>query len=129
MFTGLGNATMWILLGILLIATLVVRNLYCRFLCPVGAALGVIAKVTTILPISRWSECKSCKLCERACEWGAIQGPTIAKTECVRCDDCERIYRDKTACVHWLIITKKEKWVAAGIKGNQSADAPSSAAL
>jgi hypothetical protein len=129
MFTGLGNVTMWTLLGVLLVATLVVRNLYCRFLCPVGAALGVIAKVTTLLPIKRWSECKSCKLCERACEWGAIQGPAIVKTECVRCDDCERIYRDKATCVHWLIITKKEKWAAAGIKGNQPAGVPASPAL
>jgi hypothetical protein len=129
MFTGLGNWVMWTMLGALLVATLVVRNLYCRFLCPVGAALGVIAKATTFLPIKRWSECKSCRICERACEWGAIQGPKIVKTECVRCDDCERIYRDQQACVHWLIIAKKEKWAAAGIKGNQPVDVPTSAVL
>ncbi len=117
MFTRSANALLWTMLAVLLIATIVVRNVYCRFLCPVGAMLGIISQVTTVLPIKRWSECKTCKICERACEWGAIQGPKIIKSECVRCDDCERIYADKKACVHWLMIVKKERWAREGIKG------------
>lgn len=108
MFGMAGSALMWTLLGVLLLATVFVRNLYCRFLCPVGASLGIISQVTTAFPIKRWSECKTCRICEKACEWGAIQGPKIVKSECVRCDDCERIYDDKQKCVHWLIIRKKE---------------------
>ena len=42
--------------------------------------------------IKRWSECDSCKICEKTCEWGAIRGPEIVMSECVRCDDCERLY-------------------------------------
>jgi hypothetical protein len=34
MFTLIGTTPMWIGLGVLLIATVFVRNLYCRFLCP-----------------------------------------------------------------------------------------------
>jgi len=117
MFTRSADVLLWTMLATLLVAPLVVRNLYCRFLCPVGAMLGVISQVTTVLPIKRWSECKTCKICERACEWGAIQGPKIIKSECVRCDDCERIYADKKACVHWLMIVKKERWAREGIKG------------
>jgi NosR/NirI family transcriptional regulator, nitrous oxide reductase regulator len=117
MFTRSADALLWTMLAVLLVATLLVRNLYCRFLCPVGAMLGIISQVTTLLPIKRWSECKTCKICERACEWGAIQGPKIIKSECVRCDDCERIYDDKKACVHWLMIVKKERWAREGIKG------------
>jgi NosR/NirI family transcriptional regulator, nitrous oxide reductase regulator len=117
MFTRSADALLWTMLAVLLVATLVVRNLYCRFLCPVGAMLGIISQVTTLLPIKRWSECKTCKICERACEWGAIQGPKIIKSECVRCDDCERIYDDKKACVHWLMIVKKERWAREGVKG------------
>lgn len=115
MFTRLGTPLLWTLLGLLLVATVFVRNLYCRFLCPVGATLGLIAQVSTLLPIKRWSECKTCKICEKTCEWGAIQGPKIVKTECVRCDDCERVYADKKACVHWLLIAKKERWEKQGI--------------
>jgi len=104
MFGLSGTAMMWAGVGVLLAASVFVRNVYCRFLCPVGAALGVISTVTTLRPIKRWSECKTCKICERACEWGAIQGPKIVKSECVRCDDCERIYMDEQKCVHWIVF-------------------------
>jgi NosR/NirI family transcriptional regulator, nitrous oxide reductase regulator len=100
---------MWTLLAALLVATIFVRNLYCRFLCPVGAALGVISSVTTVFSIKRWKECKTCKICEKACEWGAIQGPKIIKSECVRCDDCERLYADTKKCPHWIITLKDLK--------------------
>jgi polyferredoxin len=104
---GLSESTgLWIGLGVLLLATAVVRNLYCRFLCPVGALLGVLSNLT-VFRIKRWAECTTCKICEKTCEWGAIQGPTIIKAECVRCDDCERLYMDQQKCPHWLIVIRK----------------------
>ena len=112
MFTLFGTKLMWIGLAVLLAATVFVRNLYCRFLCPVGAALGVISTLT-VFKIKRWSECNSCKLCEKTCEWGAIRGPLIVKTECVRCDDCERLYLDQQKCPHWLIQIKRARPSAA----------------
>jgi hypothetical protein len=105
MFTGHETTAMWIALGVLLAATVFVRNLYCRFLCPLGAALGLLSKLT-IFGIKRWSECNSCKLCEKTCQWGAIEGPAIIMTECVRCDDCERLYMDQQKCPHWIILRR-----------------------
>ncbi len=107
MFSLFGSTGMWVGLGVLLVATVFVRNLYCRFLCPVGAALGLVSKVTTVFSIKRWAECNSCKLCEKTCEWGAIRGPLIVKSECVRCDDCERLYLDQKKCPHWLILYRR----------------------
>ncbi len=100
------SATLWIGLSVLLVATVFVRNLYCRFLCPVGATLGLISLVT-VFKIKRWSECSTCKICEKTCEWGAIEGPKILVTECVRCDDCERVYADEAKCPHWRILDYK----------------------
>ena len=102
MFTLNGNAVMWTLLAVLLFATVFVRNLYCRYLCSVGAGLGLLSNLT-VFRIKRWGECQTCKLCEKTCEWGAIDGPKILVSECVRCDDCERLYADEDACPHWLI--------------------------
>jgi polyferredoxin len=107
MFTGHETTVMWTALGVLLLATVVVRNLYCRFLCPLGAALGLISKATTVFGIKRWAECNSCKLCEKTCQWGAIVGPKIIVEECVRCDDCERLYLDQQKCPHWIILRRK----------------------
>jgi len=105
MFGLFGTTAMWIGLAVLLTATIFVRNLYCRFLCPVGAALGIISNLT-VFRIKRWSECKTCKICEKTCEWGAIRGPRILKSECVRCDDCERLYLDQKKCPHWIILLR-----------------------
>lgn len=103
MFGLFGTTAMWLLLAALLLATVFVRNLYCRFLCPVGAALGLLS-YATVFRIKRWSECGTCRICEKACQWGAIEGPRIVMTECVRCDDCERLYADTTRCPHWRIL-------------------------
>ena len=111
MFGLFGSTTMWMLLAVLLIATVFVRNLYCRFLCPVGASLGLLSYLT-VFRIKRWSECNTCRICQKACEWGAIDGPKILVTECVRCDDCERLYADTTICPHWLIIDYNNRRVA-----------------
>ena len=111
MFSLLGTPIMWTLLAILLGATLFVRNLYCRFLCPVGATLGLMSYLT-VFRIKRWSECNTCRLCQKACQWGAIEGPKILMTECVRCDDCERLYYDTAKCPHWRIIDYNNKKIA-----------------
>lgn len=111
MFTRRGTAGMWTALGVLLLATLFVRNMYCRFLCPVGAFLGIVSKLS-LVRIKRWSECHRCKICEKACEWGAVRGSEILAAECVRCDDCERLYWDTERCPHWIIIQKKSAFTA-----------------
>jgi polyferredoxin len=116
MFSLRETTLFWTGIALLLVASVFVRNLYCRFFCPVGAFLGVIAQVTTVFRIKRWSECKTCRICEKACEWGAIQGPKIIRSECVRCDDCERLYDNKKKCPHWIIIQRK-----ADIMARQSA--------
>jgi polyferredoxin len=106
MFGLFGTTAMWAGLAVLLVATVFVRNLYCRFLCPVGATLGILSGLT-VFRIKRWSECRTCKICEKTCEWGAIRGPQIVKRECVRCDDCERLYLDQQKCPHWIILRRK----------------------
>jgi polyferredoxin len=105
MFTLSGTTLMWVMLGILLLTTVFIRNFYCRYLCPLGAALGLISNLT-LFRIKRWGECNTCKICEKDCKWGAIQGPKILVTECVRCDDCEKLYSDEEKCPHWLIMKK-----------------------
>jgi polyferredoxin len=113
MFGLFGSTPMWVALGVLLTATVFVRNLYCRFLCPVGALLGIMSSLT-VFRIKRWSECRTCKICEKTCEWGAIRGPQIVKSECVRCDDCERLYLDRKKCPHWLILLKVRPSASTG---------------
>jgi NosR/NirI family transcriptional regulator, nitrous oxide reductase regulator len=108
MFSFEASTILWIGVGLLLIASVFVRNLYCRFLCPLGAALGLVSALS-IFKIKRWSECSSCAVCENTCEWGAIRQRKIIMPECVRCDDCEILYASKTRCPHWLLKAKKKR--------------------
>ena len=107
-FTFEASTALWVGVSVLLIASIFVRNLYCRFLCPFGAALGLISKLT-VFKIKRWSECSTCALCEKKCDWGAIQQRKIVMTECVRCDDCEILYASKSRCPHWLLKAKRAR--------------------
>ena len=119
MFGFHATPALWVALGALLLTSVFVRNAYCRFLCPLGAALGVLSKLT-VFRIKRWSECNTCRICEKACEWGAIRGPQIVMTECVRCDDCERLYADTQKCPHHRIIlyrSRREAMAAAPARG------------
>jgi len=108
MFSFEASTLLWVGVGVLLVASVFVRNLYCRFLCPLGAALGLVSALS-IFKIKRWSECSSCAVCEKTCEWGAIRQRKIIMPECVRCDDCEILYASKTRCPHWLLKAKNKR--------------------
>ncbi len=79
---------LWSIAGGFLVASAVVPRFYCRYACPLGAALGV-ASLLAIFRIRRVEQCTPCKVCEHACPTGAIRGPEIDFKECVRCNVCE----------------------------------------
>jgi polyferredoxin len=76
-----------IAIGTLVISAIVPR-FYCRYACPLGAALG-LASLLSLFRIGRVEQCDVCKVCEQSCPTGAIEGPSIDFKECVRCNICE----------------------------------------
>jgi len=73
-----GGLSMLVLGACLLVIGVFVGRPYCRFVCPYGAVLGLLSRVSwwrvTISP----AECVQCRLCEDSCPFGAIQKPTEA---------------------------------------------------
>ena len=91
---------LWGILAAFIFATIVIPRFYCRYACPLGAALGVAALVSP-WRISRVPQCDVCKVCERSCPTGAIRGPEIDFKECVRCDICEsKLIARSGVCKH-----------------------------
>ena len=86
--------------GALLAAGLFVERFFCRFLCPLGAAMAVAGKLRLANLLKRRAECGSpCQLCARRCPIGAIEpSGRIRMDECFYCLDCQVLYRDEHVC-------------------------------
>ncbi|WP_022705128.1 NosR/NirI family protein [Pseudorhodobacter ferrugineus] len=92
----------------LLIAGLFVERFYCRYLCPLGAALAIPARLRMFDWLKRYKECGSpCQTCANQCPVQAIH-PTgeINPNECVNCLHCQVLYQSKTTCP---VVIKKLK--------------------
>ena len=91
---------LWSIAGGFLVAAAVVPRFYCRYACPLGAALGVVS-LLSIFRIRRVEQCTHCKVCENVCLTGAIRGPEIDFKECVRCNICEtKLLTEAGVCRH-----------------------------
>lgn len=94
------SALLWAILVVILIASVFVERFYCRYVCPLGAALGIVSLVSP-LRIARVPQCGVCKVCEQACPTGAIRAEKIDFKECVRCDICEsKLIKKAGSCRH-----------------------------
>lgn len=106
-----GSAILFAILAAILLACVVVPRFYCRYVCPLGAALGVVSLVSP-LRIKRVPQCGVCTVCEHACPTGAIHREKIDFKECVRCDICEsKLIAKAGSCKHdmsKIIIRHKE---------------------
>tara|TARA_R110001592_G_scaffold359369_2_gene665927 strand:+ start:37512 stop:39695 length:2184 start_codon:yes stop_codon:yes gene_type:complete len=84
----------------LLVVSLFNRKTYCRYICPLGAAIAVPSAVRLFDWLKRRKECgKPCQVCAVECEIGAIT-PTgeINMRECHYCLDCQMTYHNKEKC-------------------------------
>ncbi|MBC53240.1 MAG: hypothetical protein CMQ34_05320 [Gammaproteobacteria bacterium] len=94
------SIVLWTILILILLASTVVKRFYCRYACPLGAALGVLS-LLSLRRIRRVPQCSACKVCEHACPTGAIRNHEIDFKECVRCDVCESKLIEKAGvCRH-----------------------------
>ncbi|WP_324752297.1 4Fe-4S binding protein [Roseovarius sp. Pro17] len=85
---------------VLLIAGLFIERFYCRFLCPLGAALAIPAKLKIFDWLHRRPQCgRECRLCETKCPVGAIDTlGRINANECVLCLRCQVVMYDPHTC-------------------------------
>ncbi|MGA9547194.1 MAG: 4Fe-4S binding protein, partial [Rhodomicrobium sp.] len=94
--------------GLLLAAAMVMFKPYCRFLCPLGAALAAGGRARLLDWIRRRPECGTpCKLCAHCCRYNAIQPKgAIRYDECFQCLDCVKIYDNEGQCVPLVLEVK-----------------------
>jgi ferredoxin len=79
-----------ITLGVLVVASLFVQNLWCRYLCPYGALLGIVALFSPARIRRNAESCIDCAKCARACPSALPVDKliTIKSSECTGCLEC-----------------------------------------
>ena len=82
---------------LLLIASLVVRNFWCRYLCPYGALLGLAAMAGPLQVRRNASRCIDCKKCARICPASIRipQNSVVRHPECIGCAECVEVCPEK----------------------------------
>lgn len=92
---------------------LVVYKGFCRYLCPLGAALAVAGRLRVLDWIPRRAECGTpCQLCKVRCRYGAIaQDGRIAYPECFQCMDCVTIIHDPGQCVPQVVARRHARQI------------------
>ena len=96
----------------LLVIGLFVERFYCRYMCPLGAALAIPARIRMFDWLRRYKECGSpCQVCAIECPVQAIH-PTgeINPNECVNCLHCQVLYQSEAKCP---VVIRKLKRRAA----------------
>ncbi len=111
---------LWTIAIVFLGVSAIVPRFYCRYVCPLGAALA-ISSLLSPFRIRRVEQCNWCRVCEQKCPTGAIHGPNIDFKECVRCNICEiQLIERAGACGHEVeeIRQKLVKLPMAGAEGS-----------
>jgi NosR/NirI family nitrous oxide reductase transcriptional regulator len=92
-----------------LIPGLFIERFYCRYLCPLGAALAIPGRLRMFEWLKRYKQCGSpCQICRNECMVQAIHPEgKINVNECLYCLHCQVVYSDEHACP--VLIQKRLK--------------------
>jgi polyferredoxin len=79
---------------------LFVQRFFCRYLCPLGAALAIPARLRMFEWLKRKVQCgRECRICASRCPVQAIHPlGQINPNECIHCLNCQTLYYDATTC-------------------------------
>ena len=93
----------------LLAANLFIERFFCRYLCPLGAALAIPARLRMFDWLRRYRECGNpCQRCANECPVQCIHPEGhINVNECIYCMNCQMLYHHDHKCP--VVIQKRLK--------------------
>ncbi|HEY5764130.1 MAG TPA: 4Fe-4S binding protein [Rhodocyclaceae bacterium] len=96
---------------VVLVTSAFVYKGFCRFLCPLGAAMALGGRLRRFDWLTRRRECGTpCQMCRRRCRYDAIEtSGTIRYADCFQCLDCVGIYHDEKRCAPLVLYRKRAR--------------------
>jgi polyferredoxin len=108
-------------LGVLVLGSILVQNLWCRYLCPYGALMGLLSLASPLRVRRDSGLCIDCAKCAKACPSALPVDRliTIQSAECIGCMQCIASCPAEGALIFSLPTRKRvSAWtVAAGVIG------------
>lgn len=79
-----------IVISVLFFLSIIIRNFWCRYLCPYGALLGILALLSPLKIKRNKESCIDCNLCAKACPSfiKVDKVSTVISDECSTCISC-----------------------------------------
>ncbi len=81
-----------IVLAALLVLSVLIKNFWCRYLCPYGALLGLFAWLSPVAVRRDAGQCTGCRKCEKSCpnRVPVCRHRRVRSLECTMCFGCVR---------------------------------------
>jgi polyferredoxin len=88
-FTEMTTVTMWVLIALAALSFLY-KNFWCRYLCPYGALLGLVSRLSPFKVRRNEEQCSHCHACTRHCPTHIdVENTAVVKSaECYGCLTC-----------------------------------------
>jgi polyferredoxin len=99
-FADISSFALWTLI-IFAVLSIVIKNFWCRYLCPYGALLGLLSFLSPLKITRRTVTCVDCELCTKACP-SSIDVHTAKRVwsdECMSCYACIEVCPVKNTLV------------------------------
>jgi len=88
LFTSFGVG--FAILVVSLVGSLVYDRFFCKYLCPTGALLGLLARFSVLNIRRDAAACTDCGMCDRVCTMNVKVATvdTVTSSECISCNEC-----------------------------------------
>lgn len=105
-FSMLGPLFTWkfLLMVSIIIASIFIFRMFCRFICPLGALYGLFNKISVFGVKVDTHKCTNCNLCLNQCK---LDIKHVGDSECINCGEC--ISKCPTNAIRWKCLKTNQE--------------------